>query len=102
VTLLTVAEVASELRISVRTVLGYIAAGELRAVGGIGRGRGYRVRREWLDAFVRSREVAPAMVARGDNKPGRAERAARDSRKATFTTAREARVALGLLPGGTS
>lgn len=64
VQLLTVAEVAAELQVTKKTVLSFIAAGELRAIQGLGRGLGYRIRREWLDAFLHAREkavgVAPA------------------------------------------
>lgn len=100
--LLTVPEVAAELRVSVRTVLGYIASGDLRALQGVGRGRGYRVRREWVDAFLRSREkivTSPSgpshALPRGPAKAGRHPTEA-------FTSTRDARVALGLVRGGRS
>jgi excisionase family DNA binding protein len=100
--LLTVPEVAAELRVSVRTVLGYIASGDLRALHGVGRGRGYRIRREWVDAFLHSREKivvlphsAPALELRRGPANGR-------HRSESFTSARDARIALGLVRGGKS
>ena len=51
-TLLTVEEVAAELKIRAETVRRYIAKGELRAAK---LGRVFRVRREDLEAFLRER-----------------------------------------------
>jgi excisionase family DNA binding protein len=59
--LLTVAALAAELGVRPRWVTERIAAGELRAVRSVG--RGYRVRRDWLDAFLAAREVQPAAPA---------------------------------------
>jgi excisionase family DNA binding protein len=56
--LLTVAAVASELGVTPRWVHDWIAAGELRAIRRIG--RGFRIRREWLDAFLAEREIRGA------------------------------------------
>lgn len=98
--LLTVPEVAAELRVSVRTVLGYIASGELRAIHGIGRGRGYRIRREWVDAFLRAHEKTAFPTPHEQASASAAKRPI--SKSATFGSAREARVALGLVPGGKS
>jgi excisionase family DNA binding protein len=58
-TLLTVAAVARELDASPGYVRACIASGDLRAAR---IGRGYRIRREWLDAFLASREVRPAAL----------------------------------------
>ena len=100
--LLTVPEVAAELRVSVRTVLGYIVSGDLRALHGVGRGRGYRIRQEWVEAFLRSREKfvgspsGPTLeLPKGPAKAGRRP-------TESFTSAREARIALGLVRGGKS
>jgi excisionase family DNA binding protein len=98
VELLTVPEVAAELRVSVRTVLAFIASGELRAVQGIGRGRGYRIRREWVDAFLRSHEKR-ALSGPDEQASARAPKRA-ISKTPTFTSAREARLAFGLIRGG--
>lgn len=56
-TWLTIAEVAEELRLSRDTIERLIAAGKLRAAevrtsAGRGARRRYRVRREWVDAFL--------------------------------------------------
>ena len=52
--LLTVAEVAKELRINPKTVRQYIASGELVAIV---LGRGYRISREDLEDFKRHRRT---------------------------------------------
>ncbi|MFI5300792.1 MAG: helix-turn-helix domain-containing protein [Polyangiales bacterium] len=93
--LLTLEDVAHELRVTTKTVEGYILAGALRAVHGVGRGAGYRIKREWLDEFMASREV---VVRRPE---GRGSAAARRSHAATgpravFRSVAEARRALGL------
>lgn len=54
--LLTVADVAHELGVSPRLVTKWIDAGSLRAIEGVGRGRGLRIERAWLDAFIAERE----------------------------------------------
>ena len=97
--LLTLQEVAAELKVSVRGVLGFISRGELRAIEGLGRGRGFRVRREWLEAFLRAREVAvPSPAATPGIRlppPARAP-------QAPFRSVQDARAALGLIRGGRS
>jgi excisionase family DNA binding protein len=52
--LLTVEEVARELRINVKTVRNYIASGELVAITV---GRGYKISREDLEDFKRRRRT---------------------------------------------
>jgi excisionase family DNA binding protein len=100
--LLTVPEVAAELRVSVRTVLGFIASGDLRALHGVGRGRGYRVRREWVDAFLRSREKnVPSPSGPAHELPRGPAKAARHPTE-SFTSTRDARIAVGLVRGGQS
>lgn len=49
--LLTTAEVAEALRVTPATVTAYIRDGELKAVT-LPRGRGYRIHRSELDAFL--------------------------------------------------
>lgn len=87
---------------SVRTVLGYIDSGDLRALHGVGRGRGYRVRREWVEAFLRSREKIVASPSAPAHEPAR--RLAKAPRRASesFGSIREARAALDLIRGGKS
>jgi excisionase family DNA binding protein len=99
--LLTVRDVARDLGVSVKTVAGYIDRGELRAIQGIGRGLGYRIRREWLEDFLRDREVratGPADVTH--RLPGGRERRPRTERPEAFTSVRDARARLGLVTGG--
>ncbi len=56
----TTAEIARLLRVSSEKVLGWIRRGELTAVNvGNGSGPRYRVSRDSLDAFLKSREVQP-------------------------------------------
>jgi excisionase family DNA binding protein len=57
--LLTVAEAAKILRVTRRWVVAWIDRGELRAIEGIGRGRGLRIDRRWLDEFILARERLP-------------------------------------------
>ena len=85
-----------------RTALGYIVSGDLRALHGVGGNRGYRMRREWVEAFLRSREKfvgspsCPTLeLPKGPAKAGRRP-------TESFTSAREARIALGLVRGGKS
>lgn len=98
-TLLTVKDVADELQVSPRTVLLLVDQGKLRAIEGVGRGRGLRFRREWVEAFLANQERRPSLPI--DAGGGKAPRAARGRRPAsTFTSPKEARAALGLVRGG--
>ena len=99
--LLTLPDVANELGVSVKTVLGFIRRGDLKALQGIGRGLGYRTRREWVDEFLRGRQVAPATPYASSSAPARrARRAEKQQPSATFTSVRDARAQLGLVRGG--
>ncbi len=71
--LLTVGEVAAELRISKQTVSRLIMSGRLKAENvGAGTAKHYRIRRSWLDTFRtgplpvqrRSRRTMPSIMAR--------------------------------------
>jgi excisionase family DNA binding protein len=97
--LLTVAAVASELCVTPRWVHDRIAAGELRAIGRIG--RGFRIRREWLDAFLAEREVHGAAATPAPVRPTPAPARTAPSRQrgapttgAPFRSLGEARAAL--------
>ena len=61
--MLTVEEVAKELKVRRETILRYIRAKELRAAT---RGRVYRIRREDLEAFLRERGAGGGEEAGGD------------------------------------
>ncbi len=54
---LSVPEVAAELGVSRRLVIGWIDAGKLAAIEGVGRGRGLRISRRALDEFIAARAV---------------------------------------------
>jgi len=101
--LLTIREVAAELKVGMRTVVAYIKSGDLRAMRGLGRGLGYRIKREWLDAFLRVQEVRAGAV---DEAPTptvpRGSRDARPPATPAFRSVRDARAALGLIRGGKS
>jgi len=90
--LLTVAAVAAELGVRPRWVTERIAAGELRAVRAIG--RGYRVRRDWLDAFIAAREVQPAAPAAPARLVQLGQRGAPPATGAPFRSVAEARAEL--------
>jgi excisionase family DNA binding protein len=102
--LLTVRDVANEFGVSVRTVLGFIRRGELRSIHGLGRGLGYRIKREWVDEFLRARETAsqgaqppgggPSSVS--DRPTGDRKASARPEAVTPFASVRAARVGLGL------
>jgi excisionase family DNA binding protein len=103
VELLTIQDIARNLGVSTRTVVGYIRRGELRALEGVGRGHGYRVRREWVDAFLHSRELdVPAPTTPSPRGTVPRERREAPTRPTTFTSVRDARAGLGLVRGGRS
>ena len=93
--LLTIGQVARELGVSGPWVHARIRAGELRAIRGIG--RGYRVRREWLDAFLCTREVCGSRLSLDTNTNGATVRAGLPGargRAEPFVSAAQARAAL--------
>ncbi len=85
VAMLTLADVARELGVSRRLVTSWVDSGELRAVERIGRGRGIRIDRAWLDAFLRARERRP---------PAASARAPTSSSDRPYRTVAEARADL--------
>jgi excisionase family DNA binding protein len=93
--LLTVEDVARELQASPKWVRARIAAHELRAVQRVG--RGFRIRREWLDAFLATLEIAAPAESPGRH-PSRGGATASTVRK-PFGSVREARAELVLLRG---
>jgi excisionase family DNA binding protein len=101
-TLLTLRDVASDLGVSVKTVLGYVRRGELRALRGLGRGLGYRIKREWVEEFLRGREVriaTPIILGPAPEQKSSPRKPRREC-PATFTSVRDARAHLGLVRGG--
>jgi excisionase family DNA binding protein len=71
---LTIGEVAGELRLSRDTVERLIAAGKLRAAevttrAGRGARRRYRVRRDWIDAFLDGSVRSPHIPVRETCRP---------------------------------
>lgn len=94
--LLTIGQVACELGVSGPWVHARIRAGELRALGGIG--RGFRVRREWLDAFLGAREVSPRASLERAGVTARVPSPRPRGRAESFASAAHARAALVLVP----
>ncbi len=90
--LLTVAAIASELSVTPRWVYDRIAAGELRAIGRIG--RGFRIRREWLDAFLAEREVRSASATPAPVRAVPTSQRGAPTTGAPFRSLSEARAAL--------
>jgi excisionase family DNA binding protein len=89
--LLCVAAVARRLGVSVRLVTRWIDEGELRAIEGVGRGRGLRVAPEWLDAFIEVRERVASVPAGPRHARGGVECDPSDER---FASVRDARAKL--------
>jgi excisionase family DNA binding protein len=88
--LLTVAAVAQELGVSERWVHERIRAGELPGLRSVG--RGYRIRRESLDAFLRDREVQTGPTP--TRLPQARSRSTKSPLAAPFASASEARTTL--------
>lgn len=71
--LMTVAEAAGALGVTVRTAYAYIERGELRAVRPRGRSRGWRVRRDEIERWMLEEwEAVPAKGGPQRQEPARA------------------------------
>jgi excisionase family DNA binding protein len=92
---LDVAAVARRLGVSVRLVTRWIDEGELRAIEGVGRGRGLRVAAAWLEAFIEARKPTPLSRSGTTRSPVVAKCAANEQ---PFSSVRDARAKL--LGGG--